>query len=65
MHSTALEVICKKNKKVWGNIFSKTYFELLNVGRISGKSQNPADLLIAFPKEFLPKVFKLMIFRNQ
>ena len=44
--STALDVIFKKNKKVWKNIFSKKYFELLNVGRISGKSQNMADLLI-------------------
>ena len=60
--SRALDVIFKENKKVWKNMFSKKYFELLNVGRISGKSQNLTDLLIAFPKEFLPKVFKLMNF---
>ncbi len=47
-HSTALDVIFKKNKKVWKHIFSKKYFEPLNVDRISGKSQNLADLLITF-----------------
>ena len=36
--------------------------KVLKLGRISGKSQNPADLLTALPKGFPSKVFKLMKF---